>query len=1059
VALALNGGVSLAVWMGGCAVELDCARRADVAEEELAYPDIGTGPERGRTRRVYHALCDAFGRRLVLDILSGASAGGVNGALLGAAMKARRRLHPRFVRESWIHLGDFSELLQKTTEEAPRALMQGMLFHEAMVKAFRAVLDESGEGPAPEGWELAAGALPEGQEDLAPLVPKLDVTMTDVRGRSRVFHDEWGGDLVALEHRLRFKFRGEGDYAAAELADAARTSASFPVAFEPWRVEGAAAELAGLAEGETTYGVDGGLLDNAPIRAALDLIPGQPASGEVRRYVCYLNADPPQTTPEAVDEEEPALTDVVGYIVNLPRVAPFVDQLYAVREASRRADLAPHIQRPLLELPLATLRDTAEALLLAYRRRRRLESLDELLAEPAGSRRVARRLAEAGADLPWVPSSLDPRAAADGWEWGTRPAQRILHLLLDLLRPAIVAAPAEATGPLLELRETIGARLVELDGIHRGMTTEPGVLAELEQLAAGAGDPSAAAAALADLTAGPRGEAYGCVLAAAEAFKARLDAEGRPGFLGDLYARLFEEGEPEWSWFERFLARALAVEVVRRAFAAEADFETAQRLRFVQLTPSTPTPILAEDPFKTAKPAEARDKLNGVGLGHFAGFYRRSWRANDFMWGRLDAAARIVEVLLDGVGPADPSGAATTLADAILPGDASEDARWLAHEALEAKLGDSYAGKGATPPPTADLNPLLRDAIGAELAAAPGGAGEDEPTGPTLDRLPLTRAVCIRAIQLEIVEDELPVLVAESAEDRKQGSSSPALELPLAGGTRAAIENLRAGDPLPQRLDDHHEEVSDLGLRTISHAALVGLAAAKGVGAPLAKLFGLARAPVQAISGVVSTHLLYRATVAIAFWAAALYLTMRFATAQPGDTKLSDVWSRSVLLSLVAAPAVLAVVLVPGLRAWRNKVHRGRNLGWAAAFALAGGVLAAVLAATVGDLGVTNVLFGAGAKQLPDWLLTVALVVTVGLGAIRLPIFGKTANSWLAGNRAGWKLCAPLLVVAALVGVFAIWRLAPVFWDSWWQTLSAVVAIAGPAALGLLYLRPNRSPQ
>jgi hypothetical protein len=886
--------------------------------------------------------------------------------------------------------------------------------------------------------------------------------MTDVRGRGRVFHDEWGGDLVAREHRLRFSFRAAGDYAAAELADAARTSASFPVAFEPWLVEGPAAELAGLTEGETTYGVDGGLLDNAPIRAALDLIPGQPASGEVRRYACYLNADPPLPAPGKRDDEgggEPTLKDVLGYVVNLPRVAPFVEQLYAVREASRRADLAPHIQRPLLELPLATLRDTAAALLPAYRARRRLESLDELLAEPANSKRVAQRLERAGADLPWVPESLEPPPAAGGWRWGARPAQRALHLLLDLLRPAIVAAPAEAAGPLLELRETIGAGLVELDGIHYGMTTEPGVLAELEQLAAGAGDPSSAAAALAELTAGPRGAAYGCVLAAAEAFKARLDAEGRPGFLGDLYARLFEEGEPEWSWFERFLARLLAVEVVRRAFAAEADVETAQRLRFVQLTPSAPTPILAADPFAAAKPAEAREKLTGVGLGHFAGFYRRSWRANDFMWGRLDGAARIVEMLLDGAGPADPVRAATTLADAILPGDASEDARWLAHEALEAKLGDSYAGKGATPPPATDLNPLLQAAIAAELAAAPGGAGEDEPTGPTLDRLPLTRAACIRAIQLEIVEDELPVLVEQSAGDRKQGSSSPALELPLAGGMRAAIESLRAGEPLPRRLDDRHEEVSDLGLRTISHAALVGLAAAKGVGTPLAKLFGLARAPVQAISGVVSTHLLYRATVAIAFWAAALYLTMRFATAQPFATELSDVWSRSVLLMLVAALAVVAVVLVPGLRARRKKVHRGRNLGWTAAFALAGGVLAAVLAATVGDLGVTNVLFGAGAKQLPDWLLSGALAVAVGLGAVRLPMFGKTANSWLAANRSGWKLCAPLLIVAALVGFFAFLRLAPALGDSCWQTVSAIAAIAGPPLLAWRYLLPNRSPQ
>jgi hypothetical protein len=34
VALALNGGVSLAVWMGGCAVELDRARRTRADGDE-----------------------------------------------------------------------------------------------------------------------------------------------------------------------------------------------------------------------------------------------------------------------------------------------------------------------------------------------------------------------------------------------------------------------------------------------------------------------------------------------------------------------------------------------------------------------------------------------------------------------------------------------------------------------------------------------------------------------------------------------------------------------------------------------------------------------------------------------------------------------------------------------------------------------------------------------------------------------------------------------------------------------------------------------------------------
>src|SRR2546423_4808556 len=78
VAMALNGGVSLAVWMGGCVVELDCARRAHLAPEPVAegVPD----------RTIYNGLCRAFARALVIDLMSVASAVGINGALLGAAI-------------------------------------------------------------------------------------------------------------------------------------------------------------------------------------------------------------------------------------------------------------------------------------------------------------------------------------------------------------------------------------------------------------------------------------------------------------------------------------------------------------------------------------------------------------------------------------------------------------------------------------------------------------------------------------------------------------------------------------------------------------------------------------------------------------------------------------------------------------------------------------------------------------------------------------------------------------------------------------------------------------
>src|SRR5918999_2879326 len=148
LALALNGGVSLAVWMGGCAVELDRARRTRHGE------DRGT---------VYQALCDAFRRELVVDVMSGTSAGGINGALLAAALAKGVALEPEFLRNRWLDLGDFSKLLQPLGTRGPVSLMQGTFFARQLERAFE---------------DLCHGATV-----AEPLIPALDITTTDIGGR------------------------------------------------------------------------------------------------------------------------------------------------------------------------------------------------------------------------------------------------------------------------------------------------------------------------------------------------------------------------------------------------------------------------------------------------------------------------------------------------------------------------------------------------------------------------------------------------------------------------------------------------------------------------------------------------------------------------------------------------------------------------------------------------------------------------------------------------------------------------------------------------------------
>lgn len=45
--------------------------------------------------------------------------------------------------------------------------------------------------------------------------------------------------------------------------------------------------------------------------------------------------------------------------------------------------------------------------------------------------------------------------------------------------------------------------------------------------------------------------------------------------------------------------------------------------------------------------------LKGAALGHFAGFFNRRYRENDYLWGRLHAAERLIDIVVDAAGQPD----------------------------------------------------------------------------------------------------------------------------------------------------------------------------------------------------------------------------------------------------------------------------------------------------------------------------------------------------------------------------------------------------------------------
>jgi hypothetical protein len=1047
VAMALNGGVSLAVWMGGCAVELDCARRAHLAREEPMFVE-GVSAYPVPPRRLYAGLCRAFGREIVLDVMSGASAGGINGALLSAAMTRGRRLHPDLVRRRWLELGDLLRLLHPLSEPRPLDLLNGAGFTRHLEETFRAMLE-------PDGADGALGSAPVA----APVqVPLLDVTTTDLSGAERSFRDLWDLEVRAREHRACFRFRELGDYSLENLVAASRSSASFPVAFAPFEVRDPdARRLAGFDT--PRWVIDGGLLDNAPIAAALRLIPVRAATRQVRRFLCYVNPDPAEASAPA-PAGAPDLKRVLGAMVNLPRKAPFAGQLEAVQTVFRRSAITQAAELGLLQLDLDVLEATAGALLLSYRRRRRLRSLHDLLDQPGDVKLVFERLGDA-LELPWIPTALGAPPRGE-WGWGILAARRIHHLMLDLLRLSLPAQGEDARATLLKARIGIDARLAAVEDERAALTERSGVRAVLADMAAeGQDDVSAEVGSLKALMAdfdGPLRE--GVWLTALEVFRAAVQI-GAPqevpvglALFGDEW--LTSDTLTRGMW-EHFLRRVLAIEVVRRAFAAGDEVEDGQEVGFVQLTPFAPDLIFSKRPLSRPREASPARKLTGTIIGHFGGFYRSSWRANDFMWGRLDAAVGVVAMVVDperarrlaDQGRAVEQEPWAILADTLLPAESTAEQVWLVRETLEDAGVELAGGDDGVDRLRAELSELLR----ADLATG-GSKGT------------LTRALCTRAAQLEIVRHELPVLVDQAAADRKSGSSAAELGLPSSAtlrsgeGLREAIESLRAEPPLPIRLGRESDEelTSDLAVRSIARAGLVSLGVVREGRIPLAQPGQLLRSFFLPLAGSVARSPWSRLALTLAYWAAALFLAARVATLAPGaPADLRDLTLLELIVSLIALLVVLGTAGLPLYRALKREGgSRLPQVGWVLVL-LGAGVGFAVARALAAGVDIEQLIVAAGATPCPTERMWLPTGVALGASVVRVPRVSRVLDGLVAPAWRGGLSVALVVLSAAAIGLWAQGPLRDAAAEGGWEALVAWVALAGApaAAFAYLLLRPG----
>lgn len=810
----MRGGVSLAVWIGGAVAELDDLRRAEPAESHF-----------------YDKLLAVGGYNSVeIDVMSGASAGGLNAVLAAAAMVGGAEVGD--MRETWLSVAGVRDLLESKvgTDQQRRSLLGGAFFYQHILnKVTELIGADSGSGDRPDHVKhrldifLSAtvlGGMPVSIED--------DEYSPDRAKRSgAVFHFRHFAPDPAVSDLV-------GAGADVHLAKAARTTASFPTAFEP--VVFTPDDMPGVlllpspAMNDVRL-LDGGVVDNIPVARALNGVPNSPSRTATDRWLMYLQPSPDSLSPAATAAPvlgagpSPGLLGVVRGVVGAFMSESILDDVEVLRRhnldaieswrawtasAGSLPDVAPSpatpdrlvdverlvallldpagelVWRPLhRSIPAGPLAELSEAAQSEFRHQLEVAARTlkaplrpfAVLARTAALLTRWARIAETG--LP-VAGSDDQRAAISLVKLT---AYQLMHLA-QLLTTACdwhtldeMASPPDPLDAITVLQKFMPALNADIDVANLAKALPLGDL---------------------DLAGQVRNAAHGSVLlqlhsctyvpgTTPEFADVASTMWQRLGRQASVLAQIeLDERSDE---FEPIFANLASV-ITKNPTAAAAYLQlidertvgvhhgrataTPRTFKYLRMAGSNLSP-LCEPPsrlayagprFTTAELLldEGEDgvpaalKLAGSDLANFSAFISQRWRANDWMWGRLDAAKSIVDL----VTSADRIGANAT----------------VAYQAVEAVMMSPFELEPATETAWGDeLRSAVADAwtrhaeevrLELERDLAPGHAP------PHHDRLRITKSLLVLRRHWEVLASELPAVHAAELRPGKLAAHAPA---------------------------------------------------------------------------------------------------------------------------------------------------------------------------------------------------------------------------------------------------------------------------------------------
>jgi patatin-related protein len=383
LAVVMYGGVSLAIYMNGISQELLKAVRGTAPQEsqggfacsddalqstERVYRQIGQilyhGRKAGEPADLLLLKNADIRTRILIDILAGTSAGGINAVFLAKALANEQDMDQ--VRAIWLKEGNIDTLLNDSrsvdgryrSDDPKTSLLNSQRLYGKLLEAF-------------DGMDQHLARQKDFRSRLANEID-LFVTTTDLNGL--VVPIQLANVVVEERvHKAHFRFvygpdriNSPNDFAAAYnpmLAFASRCTSSFPAAFEPMKAEGVDQFVQRFSWSLASDGsdspmrkffadfkrfggslpftqrpfADGGYLNNKPFSFAIDAIRFRQSDLPVSRKLLYLDPFPELKTDLARQQSDFSFSENTMLAVStLPRYQTIREDLTRLNAHNRK---------------------------------------------------------------------------------------------------------------------------------------------------------------------------------------------------------------------------------------------------------------------------------------------------------------------------------------------------------------------------------------------------------------------------------------------------------------------------------------------------------------------------------------------------------------------------------------------------------------------------------------------------------------------------------------------------------------------------------------------------